>query len=225
MSSLDPNKFASAIVRIVERPLILAALQGAKIPTTDDLVADVETYVRATGVKSQGATSMIVINMTVGKIKADQLTALLAAGYPTSKVGERHGPHYLSLARTGHLPGVTKAASNIPHDSKASKKPATTPVVAPVVKPAETPVVEPVVEKEPCSEPKPLEVEETAGASEAEASGATEAVVPTLLDDTERLRAELALLSQKDLAARAKAVGVKANGKAADIITRIITAS
>lgn len=45
----------------------------------------------------------LVCNATGGAVKGDQLTAILAATFTTNKVSGRHGPHYLSHARTGKL--------------------------------------------------------------------------------------------------------------------------
>lgn len=45
----------------------------------------------------------LVVNTTGGTVKGDALTAILAETFPSNRVSGRHGPHYLSHARTGKL--------------------------------------------------------------------------------------------------------------------------
>lgn len=45
----------------------------------------------------------LVCNVTNGAVKGDALTAILAETFPSNRVSGRHGPHYLSHARTGKL--------------------------------------------------------------------------------------------------------------------------
>lgn len=57
--------------------------------------------------RSQGEFAAHIINLTEGNISGADLTASIAAAFPSAKVGTRHGPHYLCLARTGKLKGTT----------------------------------------------------------------------------------------------------------------------
>lgn len=45
----------------------------------------------------------LVCNVTDGRVKGDVLTAILTETFPGNRVSGRHGPHYLSHARTGKL--------------------------------------------------------------------------------------------------------------------------
>lgn len=51
----------------------------------------------------QGQAAAALINLTQGTISAETLTSSLKTLFPDDRVGERHGPHYLSHARTGKL--------------------------------------------------------------------------------------------------------------------------
>lgn len=186
---------AVASIAAITGDSINARLTKAGLPAMEDREAAALALVRASGIKSQGEATVLIVNLTGGTCNAEQVTAALKAGFPGAKIGARHGPHYLSLARTGKLEGVE--ATGIPHSARKAKKAA--PIV--VALGATTP---------PAAESTPAEpVVETAPA------------VP----DTSALKAELEALSQKDLAARAKAAGVKAIGKKEDIVARILAAS
>lgn len=67
---------------------------------------NLQTLLIARGVRSQGEFAALVINLTKGGIQAEELTDAMAAAFPGAKVGKRHGPHYLCLARTGKLAGT-----------------------------------------------------------------------------------------------------------------------
>ena len=174
---------AKAIAIIATGDSINARLVKAGLPAMEDCEAASLALVRASGIKSQGEATVLVVNLTGGACNADQITAALKLGFPSAKIGARHGPHYLSLARTGKLEGVE--ATSIPHSARKVKK------ATVVVAPASTEVVE----------------------------------TPAAQPDTSALKAELEALSQKDLAARAKAAGVKAIGKKEDIVVRVLAAS
>lgn len=47
----------------------------------------------------------VMLNLTDGAIKPDVMTDVMAKALPGSKVGDRHGHHYMSLARNGKLGG------------------------------------------------------------------------------------------------------------------------
>ena len=126
---------AKAIAIIATGDSINARLVKAGLPAMEDREAASLALVRASGIKSQGEATVLVVNLTGGACNADQITAALKLGFPSAKIGARHGPHYLSLARTGKLEGVE--ATSIPHSARKVKK-------AIVVAPATTsaPVVE-----------------------------------------------------------------------------------
>lgn len=186
---------ASAVATIASPEAINTRLAKAGLPAMEDRNAGALALVKASGIKSQGEATVLLVNLTEGRCTAEQVTTALRAAFPGAKIGSRHGPHYLSLARTGKLEGVE--TNTIPHSArKARKASATVPAAAgagPVAPPAAAPVEPPVP------------------------------AAPAI--DVDALRAELGALSQKDLAARAKSVGVKAMGKKDAIIDAIIAAS
>lgn len=188
------DNLAIGIARVATLEAINARLAKHGLPQVTDLNTGATQLARASGVKSQGDVAVLVVNLTGGRVPADDLTKILAASFPGSKVGDRHGPHYLSLARTGKLKGV-EIEGTIAHRARKVKAGAEVKAAeptAPSTSNTEVKVVEAVTAPEP---------------------------------DTSALKAELEALSQKDLAARAKAVGVKAIGKKESIIQAIVAVS
>lgn len=194
--STNNEALAGALSKVTKLDVVNARLQKAGLPPMDNVDAAVLALVRASGIKSQGDAAVLAVNVTGGAVQAETLTEILKAGFPGAKIGARHGPHYLSLARTGKLEGVE--AATIPHSARRQKTATVVTVAGSGPGPSahsapETPPVEPKVEVAPPA--------------------------------TDKLREELAALSQKDLAARAKALGVKAMGKKEAIIDAVIAAS
>lgn len=86
-------------------------LTSKGLPTLDDHEKALNLIVKSSGVKSQEELSALTVNLTQGTVTGAQLTEVLKAGFPASagyKVGERHGPYYLSLCRTGKIKGSIK---------------------------------------------------------------------------------------------------------------------
>lgn len=198
---------ASAVATLASPEAINARLVKAGLPAMNDRNVGALALVKSSGIKSQGEATVLIINLTEGRCTGDQVTVALKAAFPGAKISSRHGPHYLSLARTGKLEGVE--TSTIPHSARKSKK--STPVVTPPAAPV---------------------VSETGAEHVATLEAAGVEVVDPVHEAAEHsalvaadLKAELSALSQKDLAARAKAVGVKAIGKKDVIIAAIIAAS
>ena len=61
------------------------------------------------GQGNQQKVAGIIIDLTLGEGKplvANDLGQALKNGFPEANIGDRHAAHYLSKARTGHLPCV-----------------------------------------------------------------------------------------------------------------------
>jgi hypothetical protein len=52
-------------------------------------------------VKSLDDFAVVVVNGNKGSVSGEELGTAMAKAFPAHKIGERHGPHYLSLCRTG----------------------------------------------------------------------------------------------------------------------------
>lgn len=210
---------AKAVAATASADMIIERLTKLGIPPAADgnPEASAVALVRASGIKSQGEAAVLLVNLTGGRCTADQVTAALKAAFPGAKIGARHGPHYLSLARTGKLEGVE--ASTIPHSARKSHKPATIVTVADSApaKKASVPAPGGGTSAPKDAAPKP----EPAPAADDKAIEGKAAQEKAVAD----LRARLSALNQKELAAEAKKFGVKAIGKKDDIIVAIIAAS
>lgn len=77
-------------------------LKGVK-KLTGDAISALLTHNRP----SMGETVVRCVNLTEGRVRREEIDAILRASFPGNRVGDRHAAHYLSLARTGKLPGVT----------------------------------------------------------------------------------------------------------------------
>lgn len=78
---------------------------GLACPKKDALA----TLVRCSGMRSQSDVSRLALNLTGSRLHHTELTELLSVAFPTAKIGERHGKHYMSLARTGKIDGINVA--------------------------------------------------------------------------------------------------------------------
>lgn len=226
--------------------------------------SDPFVLVNCLGVKSQADAAALIINL--GVHDPGVITMILQLAFPGSRVGARHGPHYLSLARTGKLAGITNR--NIVHrvrqqrgaaksdvvmaammNSVTSAAEVTTPTDAELEAEAESYVEE--FELVSDVQAAPVSVDEVIALS-LDGNGTTAAVVPTVVvpPDAETAMAEglasldeertiepaaestpvvsredaLKAMSRKELVAECKRIGVKANGKDADLIARILAA-
>ena len=146
--------FAKALIAITPEGEVNTRLAKLGIPANADALISMTSLVRACGVKSQGEAAVLTVNLTNGAVNATQLTDVLRAAFPGARVGTRHGPHYLSLARTGKLDGVEVA--RIPHARKAAAAAAPVaakPVIVAAAAPTEPPVVE-VIDRTPVEVPE-----------------------------------------------------------------------
>lgn len=97
-------------------------LATRKVPAPAEKHDALILLIKSSGVRSQEEYAGLAITLTKGTISGDDLTAVVKEGFPQSKAGKRHGPYYLSHARTGKLV--------VPEDSKPPKGGRkTTPVV------------------------------------------------------------------------------------------------
>ena len=95
------------------------------------------------GQGNQQKVAGILIDLTLGEGKpcsADELQRVLKEAFPQANVGDRHAAHYLSKARTGHLPCVRDGlvVPTAPRQSKPkpADKPATEVVAVALVAPS-----------------------------------------------------------------------------------------
>ncbi len=73
---------------------------------TEQTNEDVAAMLLATGCRSLDEFSATIVNLTDGKIDSDTLASHMTKAFPNHKIGDRHGSHYLSLARNGNLSGT-----------------------------------------------------------------------------------------------------------------------
>lgn len=209
--------------------------------------SDPFVLVNCLGVKSQADAAALIINL--GVHDPGVITMILQLAFPGSRVGARHGPHYLSLARTGKLAGITNR--NIVHRVRQQRGAAKSDVVMAAMMNSVTSAAEVTTPTDAELEAAPVSVDEVIALS-LDGNGTTAAVVPTVVvpPDAETAMAEglasldeertiepaaestpvvsredaLKAMSRKELVAECKRIGVKANGKDADLIARILAA-
>jgi hypothetical protein len=73
----------------------------------------------AMGCRTLDEVAATVVNLSKGEVTGEELTGYLKKAFPEHKIGERHGPHYLSLSRTGSLSGNIECRYTAP---KAGRK-------------------------------------------------------------------------------------------------------
>lgn len=59
----------------------------------------------ASGVRTLDEFAATAVNLSHGEVTGEELKSQFRKAFPNHKIGDRHGPHYLSLARNGHLSG------------------------------------------------------------------------------------------------------------------------
>lgn len=214
---VNAEAFSKGLLGFTNLEQINARLQAKGIPHMDDHAAATLALVRAEGIRDQGSATVLAVNLANAKITGEDVTALLVAGFPAAKIGKRHGPHYLSLARTGKLEGVENRA--IAHKARTASTTAGTPAVV-------VPAVKAVVPDLP--EPSEAELDRVAAQDAAELAAMehletaiVDAVVAEVILDP---RQELSALDRASLVVKAKSLGVKASGKDQEIIERILSA-
>ena len=62
----------------------------------------------AMGVRSLDEFAATVVNLSLGTVESEDLRNHMAKAFPNHKIGDRHGSHYLSLARKGNLQGAVE---------------------------------------------------------------------------------------------------------------------
>ena len=80
-----------------------AHLKANNLPVMEDHEKSLNLVITSSGARTQADVARLVINLTEGHVNSKDLTEILKVAFPKDKVGERHGPNYLSLARTGKL--------------------------------------------------------------------------------------------------------------------------
>ncbi len=127
-NKLDLDQASVALATMVTDEVVDQALQAMNLPVSGTLPERCKVLITASGVRSQGDLVVLIVNHTHGEglpLDADEVTRVLAAAFPGAKVGKRHGPHYISLARSGKLKGLREDLTPIPHmRRKAAAKPA-----------------------------------------------------------------------------------------------------
>lgn len=106
----------TTLAPLVTNESVREYLTKRDLPCPDDHEKAISLAIRSSGASSQGEVAGLVVNLTKAVITGAQLTEVLKAAFPTDKVGDRHGPYYLSLCRTGkiavdHIPGKKVAAA------------------------------------------------------------------------------------------------------------------
>ncbi len=97
--ALDPEAAARVITRRASRAKLDKALRHPTAGT--DLEAG-RRVICDNQVRSQGEFAAVIIELCPD-VGPEQLTEDLRTAFPGANVGPRHGPHYLSLSRTGKL--------------------------------------------------------------------------------------------------------------------------
>lgn len=59
----------------------------------------------AMGCRTLDEVAATVVNLSKGTVTGEELGKAFEKAFPAHKIGARHGPHYLSLSRTGGLSG------------------------------------------------------------------------------------------------------------------------
>jgi hypothetical protein len=114
---------AIALARMATDEAIDKALVDAKVELAGEQPAEERVAHLLRGVTSQSAFAAVVLNLTIeqGQALTDaELTRALAEAFPNASVGNRHGKHYMSLARKGRLPGLERKLA-IPYAKRATK--------------------------------------------------------------------------------------------------------
>lgn len=199
-SEVSLSGLAEAIKKNATVEAINVQLVKFSLPPVQDPDVGASHVARAAGIKNQGDATVLLLNLTGGKIDYDEMTKVLKATFPQAGVTGRHGPHYISQVRTGKIagldPGVTVPAKQ--RGVKAGSTTASATPATPAAKPAKAPA------KATAATPPP----------------APEPVVPVV--DTAALHAELMALPMKDIVARAKAAGVKAVGTKETLVKALV---
>lgn len=108
---------ATAIFALAPVASISAELQARGLDPVDD--AKMGAMLLATGCRSLDEFSATMVNLYEGNIESESLKDAMAEAFPNHTIGDRHGSHYLSLARNGNLQGNVECRYQPP---KAKRK-------------------------------------------------------------------------------------------------------
>jgi len=118
VKNLDIDKAAEAISEISNREAISRVIESVIDVSNDASDVDLmKIVIKMHPVKSQGDLVVVVLNVTHAQgisVTGEDLTRILSVSFPKAKIGERHGPHYMSMARNGKLKGLVNLPP-IPH--------------------------------------------------------------------------------------------------------------
>lgn len=131
--SIDVPGAAGILADMVPGSVIAAALEAAGLPAEGKHGDRCRILVASRGIRSQGEFAALIINLTHGEggtLEPDALTRALVAAFPRANIGQRHGPHYMSLARHGNLKGLREGMSAIPFAKRRARKPKAAVVLA-----------------------------------------------------------------------------------------------
>jgi hypothetical protein len=94
------DTIATAALFASFKPEALAEeLAARKLKPVEDV--GTASMLLASGCRSLDDVTTTVINLSHGQVSGKDMTDMLAKCFPNHQIGDRHGPHYLSLVRTG----------------------------------------------------------------------------------------------------------------------------
>jgi hypothetical protein len=80
----------------IKEELVSSGVPAEGIPT------EAAVAIVTKGITNLGPFTRLVSDLSGGTLAAKDITALMERAFPDLKIGEKHGPHYLSLARKGN---------------------------------------------------------------------------------------------------------------------------
>jgi hypothetical protein len=99
MSKVMSVTAAAAVFGTYGLEAVNEELVARNLPRVED--ASLGCFVLASGVRSMQEFTATVTNLSKATVTGKEMTPLLQRAFPQHNVGDRHGPHYLSLCRTG----------------------------------------------------------------------------------------------------------------------------
>ncbi len=93
-------------------------LQARGLTDVEDI--NMAATILASGIRSLDEFAATMINLAQGNIDSADLRDAMEVAFPEHKISDRHGSHYLSLARNGNLQGNIECRFAPP---KATRKP------------------------------------------------------------------------------------------------------
>jgi hypothetical protein len=189
--SINVPAAAVALAEIATKEAMFNYLETKDIPPMSDTdetdPVEVATLVLAVDkASSQADFATCVMNVTLGEgdpLSGSTLTDALAAAFPQASISQRHGPHFLSLARKNKLPKLRGNIKNIPH-AKRRRVAVPAQASAPTPKPAPAPAVvkEPTVSQADLEALSRRELVKAAKAANVQANGKSAVIIQRMLD-------------------------------------------